>query len=72
MNNKRKEVNIAMKKFLSRKFIIALLTGISGIALAFTELGGKVGIISGIIVTIISTVSYIIVEGKLDKLVSAK
>ena len=55
-----------MDKLTSRKFILAILSTISGIAISLTQLGGKVGIICAVISAIVPTVTYIITEGAID------
>jgi hypothetical protein len=55
-----------MKKYLSRKFILTILGALSGIATALTGVGGSVGVIAGLAVTIIATATYVIIEGKID------
>ena len=54
------------EKLLSRKFWIALLTNIISIIAVFTDLGGTIGTIFGIIGTILSSISYMVVEGMVD------
>lgn len=54
------------EKLLSRKFWIAILTNVISIIAVFTDLGGTIGTIFGIIGTILSSVSYMIVEGMVD------
>jgi len=44
-----------------------MVTTISGIATTLSGVGGNVGIIAGIIIAIVPTITYIITEGKLDK-----
>ena len=55
-----------LEKFMSRKFIIAVLTIVAGVATALTEVGGEIGAICGIVAAIIAAVAYIIVEGNID------
>ena len=55
-----------LEKFTSRKFIIAVLTIVAGVATALTEVGGEIGAICGIVAAIIAAVAYIIVEGNID------
>lgn len=55
-----------LEKFTSRKFIIAVLTMVAGIATALTEVGGEIGSICGILAAVIAPVVYIIVEGNVD------
>lgn len=55
-----------MDKFTSRKFILAILSAIGGIAVSLTQLGGKVGVICAIVSAVIPAVTYIITEGVID------
>lgn len=55
-----------LKKLSSRKFWIALIGAIGGLAAAFSGQGGDIGFFSGMIVTATSLVSYILVEGRID------
>ena len=55
-----------LEKFTSRKFIIAVLTMLLGVATALTGVGGEIGAICGIIAAILAAVVYIIVEGNID------
>ena len=54
------------KKFTSRKFIIAMLGAIGGVAISLTQLGGKIGIVCAVISAVIPPVTYIITEGVID------
>lgn len=55
-----------LEKFTSRKFIIAVLTIVAGVATALTEVGGEIGAICGIVAAIIAAAVYIITEGNID------
>ena len=55
-----------MEKYKSRKFILAVLSAVGGIAISLSALPGKVGVISAIISAIIPPVTYIITEGVID------
>ncbi len=55
-----------IEKLKSRKFWVALLTNIISITVVFKQYGGTVGIISGIIGTVASSVCYMIAECKVD------
>lgn len=55
-----------LEKFKSRKFIIAVLTMVAGVATALTETGGEIGTICGIIAAVAGAVVYIVVEGNID------
>lgn len=52
--------------FLSRKFILAVLAAISGVAISLSQFGGKVAVICAIISAVIPPVTYIITEGVID------
>jgi uncharacterized membrane-anchored protein len=56
-----------LEKFKSRKFLIAMLGVISGIATVLSGNGGNIGLIAGVIVIVVSAITYIITEGKIDK-----
>ena len=60
-----------MKNFLSklssRKFIACLIGVGVGIATTFGVDGGIITDVAGLVVTLISSISYMIVEGKIDK-----
>lgn len=56
-----------LSKLTSRKFIACLIGVIVGIATTFGVDGGIITDVAGLIVTLISSVSYMIVEGKIDK-----
>ncbi|MDO4743165.1 MAG: hypothetical protein Q4B04_03915 [bacterium] len=55
-----------MKKFLSRKFLLSLISMLVGIAGVLSDLGGRTGLIAGIILAVASPITYIITEGVLD------
>lgn len=59
-----------MKEFLnkltSRKFIACMIGVIIGVATTFGVDGGIISDVAGLVVAIISSVSYIIVEGNID------
>lgn len=59
-----KKFNI--QKFLSRKFIVTLLTDILGVALLLSDLGGKLGAIMGIVAIVLTSIIYIISEAAID------
>ena len=56
-----------MKKFLSRKFLVTLLTDILSVSIIISDLGGKVGLIASMIAVILTTVVYVINETSIDK-----
>lgn len=55
-----------MDKLTSRKFILTVLSAISGIAISLSQLGGKTGVICAIISAILPVVTYVITEGVID------
>ena len=55
-----------MEKYVSRKFILAVLSAIGGAAISLSQLEGKVGIIAAVISAIVPAVTYIITEGVVD------
>lgn len=55
-----------MDKYFSRKFLVAILSAIGGIAISLTQLGGKIGVICAIISAVLPAVTYIITEGAID------
>lgn len=54
------------EKLKSRKFIIAVLSAIGGIAISLSQLGGKWAVICAVISAVIPAVTYIITEGVID------
>ena len=54
------------RKFLSRKFIVTLLTDILGVVLLLSDLGGKLGAIMGIVAIVLTSIIYIISEAAID------
>lgn len=56
-----------MKKFLSRKFLVTLLTDILSVSIIISDLGGKIGLIASMIAVILTTVVYVINETSIDK-----
>ena len=55
-----------LEKLKSRKFLLALLGVVAGGASALTGQGGTVGLVSGIVVVLVSVITYIVTEGKID------
>ena len=53
-------------KLKSRKFILAVLSAVSGVAISLSQLGGKAAIICAVISAILPPVTYIITEGVID------
>ena len=60
-----KKFNI--QKFLSRKFIVTLLTDILGVSLLLSDFGGKLGAIMSIIAIVLTSIIYIISEASIDR-----
>lgn len=54
------------KKLKSRKFILAVLSAVGGVAISLSQLGGKTAIICAVISAILPPVTYIITEGVID------
>ena len=54
------------EKLTSRKFWVAVLSNIISITVIFTEFGGTVGTIAGIIGVVSSSISYMISECTVD------
>ena len=59
-------MNNIVRKLTSRKLWMAIAGIVSGIAMALGVDGGEVSTIAGAVVALVSTVSYIAVEGKID------
>lgn len=55
-----------IKKYGSRKFIIATLTNILCIATLLSGYGGKIGLIGSIVAIVVNSAIYIINERKID------
>lgn len=55
-----------LKKYGSRKFLIAMLTNILCVAVLLSHYGGKVGLIGSIVAIIINSAIYIVNERKID------
>ena len=55
-----------IRKLTSRKLWLAIAGVATGIALAFGVDGGEITNVAGAVTAIISAVTYIIVEGKVD------
>lgn len=56
-----------VQKFLSRKFIVTILTDILGVVLLLSDLGGKLGAIMGIVAIVLTSIIYIISEASVDR-----
>ena len=61
-----KKMKFNAKKFLSRKFIVTILTDILGVVLLLSDLGGKLGAIMGIVAIVLTSIIYIISEATID------
>lgn len=55
------------RKFLSRKFIVTLLTDILGVVILLSDLGGKLGAIMSIVAIVLTSIIYIISEASVDR-----
>ena len=55
-----------MDKYFSRKFILAVLSAVGGIAISLTQLGGKIAVICAVISAVLPAVTYIVTEGAID------
>ena len=55
-----------LKKYGSRKFLIAMLTNVLCIATLLSGYGGKIGLIGSIIAIVVNTAIYIVNERKID------
>lgn len=55
-----------IQKLTSRKLWMALAGVITGIAMALGAEGAEIGTVTGAVTALISAVTYIIVEGKVD------
>lgn len=59
-------MNSFIKKYGSRKFILAFLTNVLCISTILSGYGGKIGLIASIIAIVVTTAIYIINERKID------
>ena len=55
-----------LRKYGSRKFLIAMLTNVLCIATLLSGYGGKIGLIGSIIAIVVNSAIYIINERKID------
>lgn len=55
-----------LRKYGSRKFLIAMLTNILCIATLLSGYGGKIGLIGSIIAIVVNSAIYVINERKID------
>ena len=54
------------QKLTSRKFWITIFTNIVSLAVLFSNIGGTIGTVAGIIGVVGASIVYIITEGKID------
>ena len=55
------------EKLMSRKFWVTVFSNIISIIAIFSDIGGNVGTILGIVGTVLSSVTYMLMEGIIDK-----
>lgn len=55
-----------IKKFLSRKFILTLLSSVFSTAFALSGIGGEVGTVCSVIAAFCTPIIYVVTEGKID------
>lgn len=55
-----------LRKYGSRKFLIAMLTNVLCIATLLSGYGGKIGLIGSIIAIVVNSAIYVINERKID------
>lgn len=55
-----------LRKYGSRKFLIAMLTNVLCIATLLSGYGGKIGLIGSIVAIVVNTAIYIVNERKID------
>ena len=55
-----------LKKYASRKFIVSLISAISGVVVLFVGNGQVVEVISSALMVIVPAIVYCIIEGKID------
>lgn len=55
-----------LKKYGSRKFLIAMLTNVLCIATLLSGYGGKIGLIGSIVAIVVNSAIYMINERKID------
>lgn len=55
-----------LKKLTSRKLWLAIAGVATGIAIAFGVDAGEISAVSGAVLSVISVVTYIVTEGKID------
>ena len=60
-------MKLNFKKFLSRKFIVTLLTDILSVCVIISETGGKAGVIASILSVVLTSVVYVANETSIDK-----
>lgn len=55
-----------IKKFLSRKFILTLISAAFSILFALGGIGGDVGTVCSVVAAFFAPIIYVITEGKID------
>lgn len=55
-----------IKKFLSRKFILTLLSSAFSVVFALSGIGGDIGTICSVVAAFCAPVIYVVTEGKID------
>ena len=55
------------EKLMSRKFWVTVFSNIISIIAIFSDIGGNAGTILGIVGTVLSSLTYILMEGMIDK-----
>ena len=55
-----------IKKFLSRKFMLALISSIFSMAFALCGVGGNIGTICSVVAAFCTPVIYVVTEGRID------
>ena len=55
-----------IKKFLSRKFILTLISAVFSLTFALSGIGGDVGTVCSVVAAFSAPTIYVITEGKID------
>ena len=55
-----------IKKFLSRKFILTVISAIFSLVFALSGAGGEIGTLCSVVASFSAPVIYVITEGKID------
>ena len=56
-----------IKKLLSRKFILTLISAVFSVVFAFSGVGGDVGAVCSVIAAFSAPIVYVVTEGKIDE-----